>query len=100
MQFRTIDPEKLRGIVDKVFGLTKEIVGEVVGNERLQKEGEAQQAKGTEKLKALRKQLEAGEGRQGRGAFEQKQKAAQRIKESAKRSKQQSAVKRPRGLSR
>jgi uncharacterized protein YjbJ (UPF0337 family) len=59
MQFRTIDPEQLRGIFDKVFGLAKEIVGEVVGNERLQKEGEAQQDKGTERLKALRKQLEA-----------------------------------------
>ena len=58
MQFRTVDPEKLRGIVDKVFGLTKEIFGEVVGNERWQKEGEAQQAKGTEKLKALREELE------------------------------------------
>jgi uncharacterized protein YjbJ (UPF0337 family) len=83
MQFRTIDPEKLRGIVDKVFGLTKEIIGEVVGNERLQKEGEAQQAKGTEKLKALRKQVEAEAKEAKAELFEQKQKAAQRVKESA-----------------
>jgi uncharacterized protein YjbJ (UPF0337 family) len=83
MQFRTIDPQQLRGIVDKVFGLTKEIVGEVIGNERLQKEGEAQQAKGTEKLKALRKQLEAKAKDAKAQVFEEKQKAAQRIKESA-----------------
>jgi len=83
MQFRTIDPEQLRGIFDKVFGLTKEIVGEVVGNERLQKEGEAQQAKGTERLKALRKQLEAKAKEAKAEVFEQKQKAAQRMKESA-----------------
>ena len=83
MQFRTVDPEKLRGIVDKVFGLTKEILGEVVGNERWQKEGEAQQAKGTEKLKALRKQLEAQAKEAKAEVYEQKQKAAQRLKESA-----------------
>jgi uncharacterized protein YjbJ (UPF0337 family) len=83
MQFRTIDPEKLRGIVDKVFGLTKEIVGEVVGNSRLQKEGEAQQAKGTERLKALRKQFEAQAKEAKADVYEQKQKAAQRLKESA-----------------
>ena len=83
MQFRTIDPEKLRGLVDKVFGLTKEIIGEVVGNERLQKEGEAQQAKGAEKLKALRKQLEAKAKEAKADAYEQKQRAAQRLKESA-----------------
>jgi uncharacterized protein YjbJ (UPF0337 family) len=83
MQFRTIDPEKLRGLVDKVLGLTKEIFGEVVGNERLQKEGEAQQAKGSEKLKALRKQLEAEAKEAKAELFEQKQKAAQRVKESA-----------------
>ncbi|MBV8961199.1 MAG: CsbD family protein [Actinobacteria bacterium] len=83
MQFRTVDPDKLRGLADKVFGLTKEIIGEVVGNERFQKEGEAQQAKGTEKLKALRKELEAQAKEAKAELFEQKQKAAQRVKESA-----------------
>jgi len=83
MQFRTIDPEQLRGIFDKVFGLAKEIVGEVVGNEQLQKEGGAQQDKGTERLKALRKQLEAKAKEAKAEVFEQKQKAAQRMKESA-----------------
>jgi uncharacterized protein YjbJ (UPF0337 family) len=83
MQFRTIDPEKVRGIVDKVLGLTKEIVGEVVGNKSWQKEGEAQQAKGAEKLRALRKQLEAAAKDAKAEVYEQKQKAAQRLKESA-----------------
>jgi uncharacterized protein YjbJ (UPF0337 family) len=83
MQFRTIQPEQLRGILDKVFGLTKEIVGEVVGNARLQKEGEAQQAKGAEKLKALRKQFEAEAKEAKADVLEQKQRAAQRMKESA-----------------
>ena len=83
MQFRTIQPEQLRGIFDKVFGLAKEIVGEVVGNTRLQKEGEAQQSKGAEKLKALRKQLEAAAKEAKADVLEQKQRAAQRLKESA-----------------
>jgi uncharacterized protein YjbJ (UPF0337 family) len=80
MQFRTIDPEKLRGIVDKVFGLTKEIIGEVVGNERLQKEGEAQQAKGTEKLKAIRQQTKADVHKAKAQSYDAKERAAQRAK--------------------
>jgi len=83
MQFRTIDPEQLRGIADKVFGLAKEVVGEVGGSTNLRREGEAQQAKGSERLKALRKQLEAQVKEAKAEALEQKQKAAQRLKESA-----------------
>lgn len=80
MQFRTIDPEQLRGIFDKVFGLTKEIFGEVFGNERLRQEGDAQQAKGTEKLKAIRQQAKADAHKSKAKAYESKERAAQSAK--------------------
>ena len=41
MQLGTIDLNKLRGLGDKFVGLNKEVIGTVLGNERLQKEGEA-----------------------------------------------------------
>ena len=83
MRLQRIDPEKLRGLGDKVFGLAKELTGAVWGNERLEQEGEAQQARGSEKLKALRKQVEAEAHEAKADALEQRQKAAQRMKESA-----------------
>ena len=83
MKIGTLETDNLRGIADKVFGLSKEIVGSVLGNERLQEAGEAQQARGTEHLKAVRKQAEAQAKEAKADAFEQKQRAAQRVKESA-----------------
>lgn len=75
-----IDPGKARGLVDKVLGLGKEIVGAVIGNDRLEREGESQQAKGTESLKALRKQMEA-ERREGEAeVHERKERVSQRAK--------------------
>ena len=65
MQIGTVDLNKLQGINDKFFGLTKEYVGILVNNSRLQEEGEAQQEKASEKLKALR---EEDEGPGPRGA--------------------------------
>lgn len=81
MKIGTIDLNHLRGFSDKVFGLSKEFVGTVVGNEGWQEEGEAQQARGTENLKALRKQAEAQQKEAKADAFEQRQKAAQKAKE-------------------
>jgi F0F1-type ATP synthase membrane subunit b/b' len=83
MQIGRIDLNKLRGIGDKFVGLNKEFIGTISGNDRLVQEGEAQQARATEELKALRREAEA-EGHEAKAeALEQRQKAAQRAKESA-----------------
>lgn len=54
MQIATTDVRKLSGILDKFVGLSKEAVGVLINNESLQREGDAQQTKASEKLKALR----------------------------------------------
>jgi uncharacterized protein YjbJ (UPF0337 family) len=59
MQIGTIDLNKLRGIGDKFVGLARETTGVLLGNDRLQEAGEAQQEKATETLKALRKEAQA-----------------------------------------
>jgi uncharacterized protein YjbJ (UPF0337 family) len=82
MRLGNVELEHVRGIADKVFGLGKEIVGTALNTDRLVKEGEAQQAKGTESLKALRKQAEAQAKEAKANAFETKQRVAQREKAS------------------
>ncbi|HET9444205.1 MAG TPA: hypothetical protein VFO65_12825 [Acidimicrobiales bacterium] len=80
MDLTRIDLTKLRGLGDKAIGLGKEILGTVLANERMEREGEAQQQRATESLRALRKELEA-EAKEARAdAMEQRQKAAQRAK--------------------
>jgi uncharacterized protein YjbJ (UPF0337 family) len=59
MRIGTVDISKLRGVGDKFLGLTKETTGVLIGNDRLQEEGEAQQEKATEMLKALRDEAKA-----------------------------------------
>jgi len=54
-----IDMTQLRGVSDKGVGFVKELIGTVIGNQSLQREGEAQQDRASEELKALRKQAEA-----------------------------------------
>ena len=80
MQVGRVDLNQLRGVSDKALGLAKEFIGVLTGSEKWQKEGEAQQERASEELKALRKQLEA----QGKEAVaemhEQREKAAQRAK--------------------
>ena len=80
MQVGRVDLNQLRGVTDKALGLAKEFIGVLTGSEKWQKEGEAQQERASEELKALRKQLEA----QGKEAVaemhEQREKAAQRAK--------------------
>ena len=80
MQVGRIDVNKLRGVTDKALGLAKEFIGVLIGSESWQKEGEAQQERATEELKALRKEFEA----QGKEAVaemhEKREKAAQRAK--------------------
>jgi len=68
------------GLLDKIAGLGKEIAGTALDQERLICSGEAQQAKGSEKLQTLRAQVKA-EGHEAKArAHESKQKDAQQRK--------------------
>ena len=80
MQVGRIDLNKLRGVTDKALGLAKEMVGVLIGNDRLQQEGEAQQERAAEELKALRKELEAQRKEAVAEMHEERQKSAQRAK--------------------
>lgn len=82
MQIGTIDLNKLRGVTDKALGLAKELLGTLLGNDRLQEEGEAQQERATEQLKALRAELKAQKREAEADVHETRQKAAQRAKAS------------------
>jgi len=78
-----IDMTQMRGVSDKGLGLAKEFVGTLLGNEGLQREGEAQQDRASEELKALRKQAEAQAKEAEADGYEQTQRAAQRAKEAS-----------------
>jgi uncharacterized protein YjbJ (UPF0337 family) len=82
MRIPRIDPKNALGLSDKVIGLGKEIVGNLVGNDRVAKAGQVQQEKGTERLKAVRAQAEATGHQTKAASAEQAQKAAQRRKEA------------------
>jgi uncharacterized protein YjbJ (UPF0337 family) len=68
------------GLGDKFVGLGKELIGEVVDNKRLINAGEAQQAKGSEKLKALRAQSKADAHEAKARTHETRQRTAERAK--------------------
>lgn len=76
----TVSPKNAAGIVDKVVGLGKEVLGEVIDNENLVQAGEAQQTKGSEKLKALRAEAKAEAHEAKAEANEKRQKAAKNAK--------------------
>ena len=59
MQIPRIDPNNAMGLADKVVGLSKEIIGTVIGRDDLMRAGQIQQDKGTERIKAARAQIEA-----------------------------------------
>jgi uncharacterized protein YjbJ (UPF0337 family) len=80
MQLGTIDLQKLRGVGEKVFGLTKEVVGVVINNDRLQEEGDAQQDRASERLRGLRKEAEAAMKDAKAATFDRQERAAQRAK--------------------
>jgi uncharacterized protein YjbJ (UPF0337 family) len=80
MQIGRTDLNKLRGLTDKGLGFGKELFGTLIGNDRLQREGEAQQERAAEELKGLRKQVEAQRKQAEADVHEQRQKAAQRAK--------------------
>ena len=83
MNLGNLDVTQLRGISDKGIGLVKELAGTVLGRESLQREGEAQQDRASEEMKALRKQAEAKAKEAEADSYEQGQKAAQRTKEAS-----------------
>jgi uncharacterized protein YjbJ (UPF0337 family) len=80
MRLGTIDTNKLRGITDKGLGLGKEFVGVLTSNDRLQKEGQAQQERAAAELDALREELKAQKHEAKAGVFEAKQRTAQEAK--------------------
>jgi uncharacterized protein YjbJ (UPF0337 family) len=82
MQAGTIDLNQLRGVTDKAVGLAKELVGVLIGNDRWQREGEAQQERAAAELNALRDQVKAEKLDAKAEGFEAKERAAQRTKAS------------------
>lgn len=80
MRIGTVDLNKLRGLSDKAVGLAKELVGTLIGNDRLATAGEAQQERATEQIRALRAEVRAEAKDAEAAAFEQKQRAAQAAK--------------------
>jgi uncharacterized protein YjbJ (UPF0337 family) len=80
MRIPRIDPKDATGLLDKVVGLGKEITGEIFGRKHLIEAGESQQAKGTEKLKAVREQAKADTHRAKAKAYDSKERTAQAAK--------------------
>lgn len=80
MRIGAVDINKLRAIGDKFVGLNKEFIGTLTGNERLQREGDAQQDRAAEQLRAFRKEVEAERKEAEADVFERREKAAQRAK--------------------
>jgi uncharacterized protein YjbJ (UPF0337 family) len=83
VQLLNIDLKQLRGLADKAFGLSKELLGSVLGNERLAEEGESQQERATHELKALRADVKAEAERAKAQTQEGRQRAAQKVKETS-----------------
>lgn len=80
MRIGTIDTNKLRGITDKGVGFTKELVGVIVNNDKLQQEGQAQQERAAAELDALREELRAQRKELEADTHEVRQRAAQEAK--------------------
>jgi len=81
MRIGTLETNHLRGLFDKVVGLSKETLGTLIANDNLVREGEAQQDRAAQELKALRKQAEAQAKEAKADALEAKQRSAQTVKE-------------------
>ena len=87
MKLGTIDVNQLRGVTDKGLGLGKEFVGTIIGNERLQREGQAQQERATAELKSLREQIKAQGLKSKADGFEAKERLAQESKRGSSNDK-------------
>jgi hypothetical protein len=82
MRIGTVDLNRLRGVSDKGFGFGKELLGVLVGSERLEREGDAQQERAAAELRSLRSQLTAEREDAKAKAAEHRQRAAQHQKEA------------------
>jgi uncharacterized protein YjbJ (UPF0337 family) len=82
MQIPRIDKKNAFGLMDKIVGLGKEIVGSVTGRDQLAKAGQVQQDKGTERIKAVRAQADAKKHETKASAAGRAQRVAQNRKES------------------
>ena len=82
MRIPRIDPKNTIGLLDKVVGLGKEIVGSLTNQQRLQKAGQVQQEKAAERLKALQAEREADGHESKAKAAEGAQRSAQKTKEA------------------
>jgi hypothetical protein len=80
MRIPRVDPKDATGLFDKIVGLGKEITGEIFDQQRLIEAGEAQQNKGTEKLKAIREQAKADGHKAKAQTLDSKQRMAQAAK--------------------
>lgn len=83
MQVGPIDVNKLSGIGEKFIGLAKELMGTLIGNDNLEQAGQAQQDKGTERLAALRDEIDAARKEAEAEAHEQRQKVAAKSRRTA-----------------
>jgi uncharacterized protein YjbJ (UPF0337 family) len=68
----------LRALVDGSIGLAKQVVGILIGNDRLQEEGKAQQDKADAEKEVAKKEAEAEAARAEAKTQEARQKAAQK----------------------
>ena len=59
MRIARVDTANVQGLADTGIGLTKEVIGTLVGRDRFAEAGRVQQEKGTERLKALRDEAKA-----------------------------------------
>jgi uncharacterized protein YjbJ (UPF0337 family) len=82
VQIPRIDPKNAQGLVDKIVGLGKEIVGTVTNRDQLRKAGQVQQDKGTERLKAIQAEARADTHEAKAAAAGRAQKSAQKTKEA------------------
>lgn len=80
MQLGTIDINKLRGLTDKGLGFGKEFVGALTRNERLQREGQAQQERAAAELDALHEELKAEKHEAEAKTHEARERTAQEAK--------------------
>jgi uncharacterized protein YjbJ (UPF0337 family) len=81
MRIGTVELDHLRGVFDKGVGLFKETIGTLFNNDALVREGEAQQDRAAEELKALRKEAKAQAKETKAEGLEAKQRMAQAAKE-------------------
>ncbi len=59
MAVLNVSPSHLSGLADKVVGVNKEVIGQLLNREQLKRSGQLQQEKGSAKLEALQAEAKA-----------------------------------------